>query len=52
MARMRAANIDTQNHIVTFSGNTHEQWYGAFPKGNRYIVRERARRHSMNPGEW
>ncbi|HEX8235792.1 MAG TPA: right-handed parallel beta-helix repeat-containing protein [Abditibacteriaceae bacterium] len=52
MARMRAANIDTQSNIVTFNGQTRtEQWYGAFPKGHRYIV-ENVREALDEPGEW
>lgn len=52
MARMRAADIDTQNNVVTFSGQTRtEQWYGAFPKGNRYII-ENVREALNEPGEW
>jgi hypothetical protein len=52
MARMRAANIDTQNNTVTFTGQTRTaQWYGAFPKGHRYIV-ENVQEALREPGQW
>ncbi len=51
MARMKAQNIDFEKREVTFSSPTRTlQWYGSFPKGNRYILENV--REALAPGQW
>ena len=51
MARMKAQNIDTAKNEVTFSSATRtKEWYGSFPKGNRYLLENV--RENLAPGQW
>jgi hypothetical protein len=51
-SRMRIANVDAADHVVTFTGQTRstEHW-GLFPKGHRFLV-ENVKEALGDPGEW
>lgn len=52
MARVKARDIDDATRSVTFSAPTRtRQWYGAFPRGHRYIV-ENVKEALGQAGEW
>lgn len=52
MARLRIAQVDTANRVVTFTGTTsHREWWSALNQGNRYLV-ENVREALQLPGEW
>ena len=51
MARMKARAIDFDKREISFAGQTTTSArYGAFPKGNRYIVENV--REALAPGQW
>jgi hypothetical protein len=51
-SRMRIAQIDTKERVVTFTGTTRgvAPWC-SFPKGHRYLV-ENVREALSDPGQW
>lgn len=52
MARLRIANVDPQQNIVTFTGHTaHAEYWSLLNKGNRYFV-ENVREALSERGEW
>jgi hypothetical protein len=52
MPRMKARDIDAASRIVTFTApSTTRKSYGAFPRGNRYLV-ENVKEALGSPGEW
>ena len=52
MARVKARDIDAATRAVTFSAPTRtREWYGAFPRGHRYIV-ENVKEALGQAGEW
>lgn len=52
LARLRIAQVDTANRVVTFTGTTsHRTLWSALNQGNRYLV-ENVREALSEPGEW
>lgn len=51
-SRMLVGDVDDENCIVTFQGNTAANaWWSAMPKGNRYLI-ENVREALNKPGKW